>query len=280
MRQGSGGLPLRRSCLGNHTLNSRIHLVSGVESDTDDALLCDPGYYLPKHVYACRTDEGVIFLDAKHDRYFGLGGAGVAALPRYIRNWVGGDASRCRGGETPASHLEVKRVADNLIDRGLLCNSWDELLPMHRASAPPLSMELPRAATEAHRSLRPIDLVYFTASCTRALWLLKRQPLEAIASRVAAARQGHHEPLGLMEVFGRVQAFRNLRRLFFSEKDRCLLNALSLVLFLQHYGHFPLFVIGVKTRPFGAHSWVQHDQILLEGGDPSRICHFAPILVA
>jgi hypothetical protein len=99
-----------------------------------------------------------------------------------------------------------------------------------------------------------------------------------IASRVTAARR-KEESLDLVEVFGRVQIFRRLRRLFFSEKNRCLFNALALVLFLQRYGHFPLFVIGVKTRPFGAHSWVQHEQILLDG-EPASVCHFVPILVA
>lgn len=253
-------------------------LVSGVEPDTSGAVVRDRCYYLPQHVYACRTDDGVIFLNARHDRYFGLGGAGVAALPEFVRNWPSGDTIARSGGESPISRAEVQRAADNLIERGLLCYGGDEENPMRRTSVPPLSMDLPRAVGEARRALRPVDLIYFILACTQAVWLLKRQPLEVIASRVTAARR-NDEPLDLVEVFGRVQVFRRLRRLFFSEKDRCLLNALALVLFLRRYGHFPLFVIGVKTRPFGAHSWVQHQQILLEG-DPASVCHFVPILVA
>jgi hypothetical protein len=139
-------------------------------------------------------------------------------------------------------------------------------------------MDLPQAAVQPHHALGIVDWIYFTLACTQALWLLKRQPLGVIASRVTAARR-KEESLDLVEVFGRVQIFRRLRRLFFSEKNRCLFNALALVLFLQRYGHFPLFVIGVKTRPFGAHSWVQHEQILLDG-EPASVCHFVPILVA
>jgi hypothetical protein len=172
----------------------------------------------------------------------------------------------------------VQRAGDNLIERGLLCRGGDEKNLMLRTSVPPLSMDLPRAVVEARGALRPVDLIYFALACTQAVWLLKRQPLEVIASRVTAARR-NDEPLDLVDAFGRVQVFRRLRRLVFSEKDRCLLNALALVLFLRRYGHFPLFVIGVKTRPFGAHSWVQHQQILLEG-DPASVCHFVPILVA
>ena len=237
----------------------------------------DQPYYLPQHVYACRTDEGVIFLDAKRDRYLGLGGAGVAALPDFISNWA---EHRCgaASAQTSISHGELQRLADSLIERGLLRRCSGEESPKRRSSAPPLTMDLPRGLTEAHEPVRPLDVFNFTIACVEALWLLQRLPLEAIASRVTAARHDE-KSLEPVEVFVRVQAFRRLRRLFFSEKDRCLLNSLALVLFLRRYGHFPLFVIGVKTRPFAAHSWVQHDQILLEG-NPASVCHFTPILVA
>jgi hypothetical protein len=250
--------------------------VSGDKLDTGTAIVRDLCYQLPEHVYACRTDDGVIFLDAKRDRYFGLGGAGVAALPHFVSNWPGGDASRS-GQAMEVPHAEVHRVADSLIQRGLLCRGRDES-PPRRTGVPPLSVDLPKSVLEAQRSPRVVDLIYFAIACVRALWLIKRLPLVTIASRVTAARS-NEGPLDLVEVFGLVQVFRRLRRLFFSEKDRCLLSALALVLFLRYYGHFPLFVIGVKTRPFAAHSWVQQGELLLEG-DPASICHFVPILVA
>ena len=250
--------------------------MSGDKPDTGIAIVRNICYQLPEHVYACRTDDGVIFLDAKRDRYFGLGGAGVSALPYFVANWPGSDTSRgCNAKEVP--HAEVHRVADGLIQRGLLCRSRNES-PPQRACVPPLSVDLPKSVLEARRSLRTVDMIYFVIACIRALWLIKRFPLEAIASRVTAARRNEGR-LDSAEVFGLVQVFRRLRRLFFSEKDRCLLSALALVLFLRHYGHFPLFVIGVKTRPFAAHSWVQQGELLLEG-DPASICHFVPILVA
>lgn len=139
-------------------------------------------------------------------------------------------------------------------------------------------MDRPSDVEEASRALGLVDLIYFTLACLQALWLLKRQPLGVIASRVSAARRKDESP-DLVGLFAQVQAFRRLRRLFFSEKDKCLLNALALVIFLRHYGHFPLFVIGVKGRPFGAHSWVQQDRFLLDG-DPASVCHFVPILAA
>ena len=262
--------------------------MSGVEPDTRSTVVRDRHYSLPRHVYACRTDDGVVFLDAKRDRYFGLGGAGVMALPDFVGNWptqpgrmtkppMDAPDIRC-GDPTPIPHAEVQQVADKLIEQGLLCRGGDEAPLISRVSVPPLAMDRPGVVMESRGELGPVDFIYFALACSRALWYLKRLPLEVIASRVTAARR-QEGPLDLVQVFGRVQAFRRLRRLLFSDKDRCLLNALALVLFLRRYRLFPLFVIGVKTRPFAAHSWVQHEQILLEG-DPASVCHFVPILVA
>jgi hypothetical protein len=249
--------------------------VSGIGPDTGGSVAAARCYYLPRHVYACRTDDGVVFLDAQRDRYFGLGGAAVSALPSLVRNWPSGDAGE-RSPRVP--NAEVEQVANKLTERGLLCRGENDQGRTPRTSVPLLAMDLPPAAVEAHRALRAIDWLYFASACLRALWLLKRQPLGSIASDVTAARP-RESRLDVLEVFGLVQAFRRLRRLFFSEKDRCLLNALALVFFLRSYGYFPLFVIGVKTGPFSAHSWVQHEELLLEG-DPASICHFVPILVA
>jgi hypothetical protein len=260
-------------------LESSLPLVSGIEPDTREPVARDQYYYLPRHVYACRTDEGVIFLDARHDRYFGLGGAAVDALPEFVENWTHGEYGVRKQIETPVSHVEVQSIAENLITRGLLRRSGDEEPLTHRLSAPHLAMDRPRATTEARRAVRLMDFLHFAIACVRALWLLKRQPLEVIASRVSAARRPREQQPDLVDLFGRVQTFRGLRRLFFSEKDRCLLSALALVLFLRRYRYYPLFVIGVKTRPFGAHSWVQHERTLLDG-DPAMVGHFVPILVA
>jgi hypothetical protein len=253
-------------------------VVSGVEPDTSGTVVREKWYYLPRHVHACRTDEGIIFLDARHDRYFGLGGAGVTALTAFVTNWPDAQTGSRQDTEDSTPHAEVQRIAEGLIQRGLLCHGCDNESTIRRIVVPPLSMERPIGVEEARHALRLVDLIYFTLACLQAVWLLKRQPLGVIASRVTAARHKEESP-DLTRLFAHVQTFRRLRRLFFSEKDRCLLNALALVIFLRHYGHFPLFVIGVKGRPFGAHSWVQHDRLLLDG-DPASVCHFVPILGA
>jgi hypothetical protein len=115
----------------------------------------------------------------------------------------------------------------------------------------------------------------------RAAWVLKWRTLEYIESEMRSFRTHRPDngPRGEGTAVEVAQVFRGLRRFFYSEKDRCLFSALSLMYFLRRYGHCPLWVIGVNTPPFAAHSWVQDGPTALDG-DPTIICRYVPILVA
>ncbi|WP_431261872.1 lasso peptide biosynthesis B2 protein [Roseateles chitinivorans] len=73
-------------------------------------------------------------------------------------------------------------------------------------------------------------------------------------------------------------AFERLRPLAFSARDRCLHDSLSLVFFLFAEGLSARWVIGVKTNPFGAHSWVQSGRTVLND-QHEFVRAFRPILV-
>lgn len=243
-------------------------------------------YYLPPHVYACRTPSGIVFLDAKRDRYFGLGGAHVAQLADQV---IGLSGKRTVGDDAPSPAVSVavvERVAKKLIGAGLLCLESGQTAqtaprqPQTEAiqSIPPPDMKPVGTVSGGYPSVGAIDVVKFLWACVRASWWLRWLSLGSIASRVRAARR---EGLGydVEQVLELVQRFQMLRSWSFSGKDRCLFCALSLIFFLQRYGCFPYLVIGVKTAPFAAHSWVQKDGLVLDG-NPASVGHFVPILVA
>jgi hypothetical protein len=75
-----------------------------------------------------------------------------------------------------------------------------------------------------------------------------------------------------------VTAFVYLRPLFFTSKEACLLDSLTLVNFLAGYSVFPQWVFGVKTDPFYAHCWVQQGGFVFND-TPDYIRGFSPILV-
>jgi hypothetical protein len=75
-----------------------------------------------------------------------------------------------------------------------------------------------------------------------------------------------------------VDVFRRLRPFVFAAEGRCLLHALTLIRFLSHYQLHPEWVMGVKTQPCGAHSWVQWDRYLLDS-NPEKVCGYTPIMM-
>jgi len=71
-------------------------------------------------------------------------------------------------------------------------------------------------------------------------------------------------------------AFAKSGRLL-SPTDKCLTRSIALIDRLASQNLFPDLVIGVKSRPFAAHAWVQsHDFVLNDGVD--QILNFTPIL--
>jgi hypothetical protein len=74
-----------------------------------------------------------------------------------------------------------------------------------------------------------------------------------------------------------VRRFRRLRTLIYTNKNQCLYDSLVLLEFLHRYGLHPTWVLGVHTRPFAAHSWLQHRSLVLnESPDLAR--EYTPIL--
>lgn len=57
-----------------------------------------------------------------------------------------------------------------------------------------------------------------------------------------------------------------------------MLDSLVLIEFLALHDVFPDWVIGVKTLPFTAHSWVQTGRFVLNG-NPGYVRGYVPILV-
>jgi hypothetical protein len=109
-------------------------------------------------------------------------------------------------------------------------------------------------------------------------------PLRSIVARVRSTRElasrGATIPSqwDVEEWVSAVSVFRQVRPYLFTAEGQCLLHALTLVKFLHSCGLYPRWVIGVATRPWGAHSWVQWNQYLLDT-NPEKVCRYTPILV-
>src|SRR5262249_22414647 len=113
----------------------------------------------------------------------------------------------------------------------------------------------------------------------RATLQLKLCPLARIVARVARRKEARFRgsPFDLSGARSLVHTFRALRPWVYTTLDRCLLDSLVLIEFLALHDQFPTWVIGVRTGPFAAHSWVQYDRYVLNGA-PTFVRAFTPIL--
>ncbi|MGH7485489.1 MAG: lasso peptide biosynthesis B2 protein [bacterium] len=72
--------------------------------------------------------------------------------------------------------------------------------------------------------------------------------------------------------------FRELRPYFYSMRDQCLLDSLTLAEYLGDDGVAPTLIIGVCPRPFAAHSWLQIGRSVLNG-TPENARRFTALAV-
>jgi hypothetical protein len=114
-------------------------------------------------------------------------------------------------------------------------------------------------------------------AAAKAQALLKWRPIEAVVARVEQRKQRAESKFDLDAARPIVKAFLYLRPLFFTSKDECLFDSLVLIELLASHRLFPLWLFGVSTNPFRAHSWVQAGEHVLND-QPERVCRFTPIL--
>lgn len=232
-------------------------------------------YWLPQHVYLCAVQDSVVFLDVRRDKYFGLGGKEMRALAAVVPAWP--NASK-HPDEPPISANDSVRVAEVFVRKGLLT-------PDETAGKPatPVVLDLGgfmRAAGDGLEQtpiIRPRHVALFVLACVSTLWALRFRSLEQIVERVKARKQSAVPAAGSQDIEALVQIFRRLRCYLFTARGHCLFHALALTGFLARQNKFPTWVIGVRTTPWGAHSWVQQDSVVLDA-TPEEIRFFTPIL--
>lgn len=219
---------------------------------------------LHRDVYACRTDDGAVLLDLTTGKYFGLGLETTAAIAPRIQGWIDRKSDGA-DEDCQLDEIESAGILNSLMnDLGLLTDS----LELGKPVIPPLLS--PTESVPFRGNLLPWPrisgrhIMAFCCAYLQALFELRCVPIACTVRRVQA-RKSHCEGAaasmtGTLEL---VRIFRVLRPFLFTAKNHCLFDSLALIEFLARFGGFPTWVIGVRTRPFGAHSWVVHGNLIL-----------------
>ncbi len=238
-------------------------------------------YFLSPHVHVCVAGKQVVLLDLEHDKYLSM--ATASPIGRWVRGWPAPPADSNASAEDPVSpggSDADNRLLVKMIEQGLLVTDAS----IGKEASPVVAEPPEYGMVEYDLNSRPsTTLEHLWRVCTAyttAKWALRRRPIKEVvqAARVRKEQGARGGGLDLETVRPLVTAFVYLRPLFFTSKEACLLDSLTLVNFLAGYGVFPEWVFGVKTDPFYAHCWVQQGSFVFND-TPDYIRGFSPILV-
>jgi hypothetical protein len=175
----------------------------------------------------------------------------------------------------------VDTIAARLLEANLLTRDASSGWPAEPVGVPHASGLILEFYGAVLPKPRGADWIIFIGAWLAARYMLWRWPLRRIVNRVAQRKHSHEssrERVRVEDVRRLIGLYIYMRPFVYTRKEKCLLDNLTLVEFLAAAGVFPDWVIGVRTRPFAAHTWLQMDGNLLNDS-PGRIGFFTPILV-
>jgi hypothetical protein len=234
-------------------------------------------YWLENLVFVAPTRHGAILLDLNRNRYLGVGRAETQALERMIEDWP----IQASALFMPSRPIAEKELIDSFLSRGIIRSGPHKSRAIPQTSVR-LDGELVAIGDEidSPASVCISHVLFFFYALVASHLALRFQPIASVVQRVharraAAIRNGHD--FDWRRASELVSIFRRIRPYVFVAGGHCLLHALTLVHFLAHYNEFPQLVLGVKVDPWGAHSWVQYGNFLLDT-NPEKVCGFTAIL--
>jgi hypothetical protein len=237
---------------------------------------------IPAHIYVCVTTVGSVILDVKRNRYLGLRREQTELLADAVAGWPAppwrrglcGDRRARFEAETAMCEL---LVADDVLERTQAGDARVvRVLKDMRGEWISVGDEL-----EVHGRVTPRHIAHFLAAFCWARYSLAWRPFSVVVEQVRARKMraaGRLQGCDIGRLAAVVDVFRRLRPFVFAAEGRCLLHALTLMRFLSHYQYYADWVIGVRTQPWGAHSWVQWDRYLLDS-NPEKVCGYTPIMM-
>lgn len=233
-------------------------------------------YWLRKGVYCTDAGDSVVFLDLATDRYSALPAPTAKLLGSAIRNWPIGSQTLDLRHLTP----NVRSTLDVLVQNGLLTTDSNQA---NAASEPPAcETYLGIADVMDHFGKFRVTLAsHLLAAFLLARRLLTSDSIDRVVRYVTAQQSkptsvSHKTaPLDLAAL----AHFHALRPLLYSAKDQCILDSLVLYEYLRRCDAGCTFFIGVKTRPFRAHCWIQSGTVVLND-NVEHASSFRPILWA
>jgi hypothetical protein len=238
-------------------------------------------YFLAPHVYTCVTEDHVVLLDLRRDKYVGVSRDQMQTVAAQVKGWpLAPPASAANGDAAPPSTARADAVLAKMLAAGMLTTD-----PAIGKEAKPIEMEravdpLVEDDLEVQPAVTFRHIVRFLRASLFAALEMKWRPIERVIASANARKHRKRSAITAMdldEARRAVGAFIRLRPLLFGAQDACLFDSLALVRYLSYYRIFPNCVIGVQTGPFAAHCWVQEGTVVFNDA-PEYVRRYTPIL--
>jgi transglutaminase superfamily protein len=235
-------------------------------------------YALADHVFVCLNGEHLVLLDLKEDRYWALEAAHTAGLGALVDGWPVRPCDDARTVDPPSP--ETTAALEVLQGRGLLTQG----IPPGKDATPVTAIVPVRelaSETDTSAGARSGSWLKFLTASAVAKLTLRFWPFERVIRRVKRRKEllePNASPLDAERATKLVEAFARYRVFLFSSKDECLYDSLALLEYLARHGIYPDWVFAVQTRPFAAHCWVQHGDLVFND-TVEHVSGYTPIMV-
>ncbi|HEX7115775.1 MAG TPA: lasso peptide biosynthesis B2 protein [Steroidobacter sp.] len=230
-------------------------------------------YFLREYVHCCITGHAAVFLDTKHDIYLGMPLELASYLSGLVASWPECD----RTNAFPRDDVEMLTT---LTEKGVLTVDRTLGKPAIPPSLPAVQQSLSSWDTMDWKHIRARHVIRFLNAYVWTVASLRLRGLHYVLTALRERKERHsqrrHE-LDLDAARRLLAAFYHIRPFFYGKKGRCLVDSVTLLEFFAAHALHPTLVIGVRTRPFGAHSWIQHGPYVLNG-TPEYVRAYTPIL--
>jgi len=239
--------------------------------------ITQPQYLLSNHIFMCLVADSYVVLDLRHDKYLSMDRSYTDFMRLLLRskleNNTVNEAQPVGQDENLENNFSFKegettqQVIQTMVDSGIITknqNKGRKDLDL-KIETPVFDLKGYRNKTKPRIRLshvyRFFKAVMLTILCLRCLSFervvrrvakRKRKFLEK-SERQNALKNNSAEFEDLVEIFNMLQPW------IFTSKDHCLFDSLTLLEFLSYYDLYPQWVLGVRTDPFYAHSWVQDE---------------------
>lgn len=232
-------------------------------------------YALADHVFVCVNGEHLVLLDVREDRYWALEAAQTSGLGALVGGWPV-RSPEAADIETPTP--ETAAAIDVLRGRGLLTDG----VPPGKDATPVAALRPGRELITDSDAARGAGSAWsFLAASAIAKFALRTWAFERVIRRVRRRKAAMAPKAASLDVERArllVEAFMRYRVFLFSSKNECLYDSLALLEYLARHGIYADWVFGVQTRPFAAHCWVQHGDIVFND-TVEHVSGYTPIMV-